>query len=61
MIEIKKSQGKAVQVTVKSKEKNSSGFCLDFVDFVHAFGLWVNIRMVFLAKPYKTEFVVIYF
>jgi hypothetical protein len=26
-----KSQGKAVKVTVNSKEENSSDFCLDFV------------------------------
>ncbi len=27
----KKSQGKAVQVTVNSKEENSKDFCLDFL------------------------------
>ncbi len=32
-----KSQGKAVKVTVNSKEKNSKDFCLDFVQ---EFGLW---------------------
>jgi hypothetical protein len=32
-----KSQGKAVEVTVNSKEKNSSDFCLDFVK---EFDLW---------------------
>jgi hypothetical protein len=26
-----KSQGKAIEVTVNSKEENSSDFCLDFV------------------------------
>jgi hypothetical protein len=32
-----KSQGKAVEVTVKSKEENSCDFRLDFVQ---EFGLW---------------------
>ncbi len=34
----KKSQGKAVEVTVKSKE-GLSDFCLDFVE---EFGLWIK-------------------
>jgi hypothetical protein len=29
-VSLKKSQGKAVEVTVNSKEENSEDFCLDF-------------------------------
>jgi hypothetical protein len=32
-----KSQGKAVEVTVNSKDENSQDFCLDFIQ---EFGLW---------------------
>ncbi len=34
-----KSQGKAIEVIVNSKEENSSDFCLDFVQ---EFGLWAK-------------------
>ena len=38
-MKIKKSQGKAVEVTVNSKEENSQDFCLDFVQ---EFTLWIS-------------------
>jgi hypothetical protein len=54
-----KSQGKAVEVTVNSKEKNSSDFCLDFVQ---EFGLWkgdllpLANNQLLLSSPYATSF-----
>jgi hypothetical protein len=47
-----KSQGKAVELTVNSKEENSEDFCLDFVQ---EFGLWTGNRSEAKERPYLHE------
>jgi hypothetical protein len=44
-VSLKKSKGKAVEVTVNSKAENSEDFCLDFV---LEFGLHCLCKMIFL-------------
>ncbi len=44
ILKIYKSKGKAVEVTVNSKEKNSKDFGLDFVQ---EFGLCINILYIY--------------
>jgi hypothetical protein len=47
----KKSQGKAVEITVNSKEENSEDFCLNFVQ---EFDLWKTMRCRLFIHCYGT-------
>ena len=57
MREFEKSQGKAVEVNVNSKEENSKDFCLDFVqEFGLSSHFLLNWFVEFATFPPKTRF-----